>query len=69
VHGQPSPPTLATAVERIRQSDVRFRSVRAEVRGKTIVLRGSSENRDHVMMLAQALSRLPGVERVVVAGD
>jgi hypothetical protein len=57
------------AVERVRRSDARFRSVRAEVHGKVIVLRGNSENSEHVMMLAQALSGLPGVERVVVAGD
>src|SRR5262249_53157781 len=69
VHGQPPPPTLAASVERVRRSDARFRSVRAEVRGKVIVLHGNGANSDHVMMLAQALSGLPGVERVVVAGD
>src|SRR5262249_24124852 len=69
VNGQPPPPTLAAAVEQVRRSDARFRSVRVEVRGKVIVLRGNGENSDHVMLLAQALSGLPGVERVVVAGD
>jgi hypothetical protein len=69
VHGQPPPPTLAAAVERIRQGDARFRSVRAEVRGTIILLRGNGKDSDHVMLLAQALSGLPGVERVVVAGD
>jgi hypothetical protein len=69
VHGQPPAPTLAAAVERVRQGDARFRSVTAEVRGKTVVLRGNGENGDHVMMLAQALSGLPGVERVVVASE
>src|SRR5262249_40590378 len=69
VHGEPPPPSLASAVEKIRRGDARFRSVLAEVRGKTIILRGNGENADQVMLFAQALSGLPGVERVVVAGE
>jgi len=57
---------LALAVERVRQSDWRFLNVRAEVRGGVIRLRGTVAHGEDLMALAQAISRLPGVERVIV---
>jgi hypothetical protein len=55
---------LASAVERVRRSDPRFRGIRVEVRGATVLLSGPDVPGENVMALAQALSVLPGVERV-----
>jgi BON domain len=57
---------LSAAVERLRQSDPRFRGVRPEIRERTVYLRGTVARAADVMDLATAVSRLPGVERVVV---
>jgi hypothetical protein len=66
----PRPPaaaeSLASAVERVRQSDARFRGIRVEVRGATVLLSGPEVPGEHVMALAQALSVLPGLQRVLV---
>jgi hypothetical protein len=60
---------LADAVERLRRGDDRFGQVRPEVRGRVILLRGGRPDRLDVMAFAQAVARLPGVERVVVEPD
>jgi hypothetical protein len=57
---------LASAVERVRQSNARFRGIWVEVRGGTVLLSGPGAPAEDVMGLAQALSVLPGVERVRV---
>jgi hypothetical protein len=53
-------------VERVRQSDPRFHGIQVEVRGPTLLLRGPGVPGENIMALAQALSVLPGVERVRV---
>jgi osmotically-inducible protein OsmY len=60
---------LLAAIERIRQSDPRFRTVRVEVRGGTVVIAASRERDEQAMALAQIVSRLAGVERVVTKTD
>jgi osmotically-inducible protein OsmY len=57
---------LPLAIERVRQSDWRFLNVRAEVQGGVVRLRGTVARGEDLMALAQAISRLPGVERVIV---
>jgi hyperosmotically inducible periplasmic protein len=57
---------LASAVDRVRQSQPRFRRIWVEVRGTTILLSGPDVPAEDVMALAQALSVLPGVQRVHV---
>lgn len=58
--------SLDAAVERLRGSEARFRTIAVEVRGDTVYLRGSDASGEQVIAFAQVLSRLPGVERVVV---
>jgi hypothetical protein len=58
---------LAQALDRLRQSDPRYRGIRLEVRGSTVVLSAADDvPGEHVMALAQAVSRLSGVERVLI---
>jgi hypothetical protein len=57
---------LATSVERLRLADARFRGIRVELNGATVLVRGGEARGEDVMALARALSRLSGVERVVV---
>jgi hypothetical protein len=59
-------PALSAAIERLRQDDPRFRGIQAEVRGGLVLVRGGDTPGEHVMAFAQAVTRLPGVERVVV---
>jgi hypothetical protein len=68
----PPPPRkedLAAALLRVRGSDPRFRTLRAELRGATVVISGSDERAGEVMAMARVVSRLPGVERVVTKSD
>jgi hypothetical protein len=57
---------LADAIERVRQGNPRFRGVRIELQGATVYVGGPEASGENVMALAQALSALPGVGRVVV---
>lgn len=63
------PDRLLLAVERVRRGDARFRTLRTEVKGSTILVTGAAAQGDEVMALAQTLSRLPGVERVITRND
>jgi osmotically-inducible protein OsmY len=66
---QPAAPAsvpLAQAVEQVRQADTRFTHLIADVRDRVVFLRGTVAHGEDTMALAQALSRVPGVERVVV---
>jgi osmotically-inducible protein OsmY len=54
---------LEAAVERLRAGDDHFRNLHVEIRDGVITLRGSAP-REHLMRLAQALSRLPGVRQI-----
>jgi osmotically-inducible protein OsmY len=62
----PGADPLTSAVERLCQGDPRFRGIHVEVSGGLVLLRGPGVPGEHVMALAQALSVLPGVERVRV---
>jgi hypothetical protein len=63
----PAPsPGVSAEVERVRQADPRFRSIQTEVQGGLVLLRGGDTPGEHVMAFAQMVTRLPGVERVLV---
>jgi|GEM_PF-4351918 len=57
---------LAKAVEALRLSDTRFHRLQPELRGGVVYLRGNAFRWDHVYELARSISKLPGVERVVL---
>jgi hypothetical protein len=61
-----SAPDPANAVERLRRSDERFGHLRPEIRERTVTLRGTVRRGEDLMDFAQAVSRLPGVERVIL---
>jgi len=58
--------SLARIVESIRLRDRRFQPVQAQVLGSIVTLRGTADCRDCLFELAQIVSRVAGVERVVV---
>lgn len=58
--------SLKERVEKVQASDPRFRGVRVEIVDTTVTLRGSVKPGQNVMAFAQALSHVPGIERVVV---
>jgi len=58
---------LIEAVTRVQRSDPRFRQLRPEVRGQTVRLDGSVERWADVYDLAQRITQLRGVERVVLS--
>jgi osmotically-inducible protein OsmY len=62
----PSAESVTQAVDRLRQSELRFQSIRTEVRDGTVIVRGGTVRGEYVTAFAQAVSRLPGVERVMV---
>jgi hypothetical protein len=62
-------PSPAEAVEALRQSERRFRRIRAEVQGGAVFLHPGDTPREDVMAFYQVLARVPGVERVVVKSD
>jgi osmotically-inducible protein OsmY len=57
---------LTKAVDAERLKDERFYQVRPEVRGGVVYLRGTVYRAEHIYELARSVSRLPGVERVVL---
>jgi hypothetical protein len=61
-----SPPPLIEVLERLRRSNERFRLIRFEVQGGVVHLWCNAANSADVFTLAQQVSHLPGVERVVV---
>jgi hypothetical protein len=63
---RPNAVSLDTSLDRLRQSDRRYRAIRTEIQGATVhVLTGDTPG-EHVMAFARAVSRIPGVERVVL---
>ena len=60
------PLPLVEALQHLRQSNERFKPVRFEVQGGVVHLWGNAANSSDVFTLAQQVSRLPGVERVIV---
>jgi BON domain len=57
---------LPARVEQLRYTDVRYRHVQAEVQGHVVVVRALPTYTDDLMRFAQAVAKVPGVERVVV---
>ena len=57
---------IASAVARLTASDVRFAGIRSEERDGVVTLSGSAARMDHVLDLARQVSRLAGVNEVVV---
>jgi hypothetical protein len=64
----PGPVSLETAIEHLRQGDMRLRMIRIEVQDGMVRLRGIGARAEDIMELAGAVSRLSGVKRVVVEG-
>jgi hypothetical protein len=69
VAARPSPVSLDVAVERLRSSESRFRSIQVEVRGSMVVVSRSGAFDEDVMALAQALRRVRGVTEVLVTSE
>jgi hypothetical protein len=57
---------LAEMVLQVRQGDVRYRLIQFEIRGGTIRLWSPRNQGESLFAMAQSVSRLPGVERVIV---
>jgi osmotically-inducible protein OsmY len=58
--------SLDQAIRTIRESDRRFQGLRHEIRERAVSLTGAVAQWDDAVSLARAISRLPGVERVVL---
>jgi hypothetical protein len=63
------PVPLSVAVQRVKMSSSRFRSIPVELRGDVVVIGRSGADDEDVTALAQALRRVRGVSEVVVASD
>jgi osmotically-inducible protein OsmY len=55
---------LEGKIERVRQGDRRFHSIRTEVRGRVIVVRGGAATGETLMAFIDAVRRVEGVEEV-----
>jgi hypothetical protein len=66
VPAAPAPPSPAAAVEALRGGDRRFRRIRAEVSGDTVLLHPADTPSADVMAFYEALARVPGVKRVII---
>jgi osmotically-inducible protein OsmY len=58
---------LLRSIEAIRDSDERFQQIRVEVVNGAVFLRGTLRRGEDQFELAQRISRIPGVSRVVLA--
>lgn len=66
---QAAPPvadTVLAAIERLQKSEARYRGIRVEVEAGVVRLSGVVARAEDGMELAQAVSRLPGVQRVSI---
>jgi hypothetical protein len=61
-----APPSLATTVERLRDTDKRFSRVPVEVQGTAVYVGGGDAPAENVMAFARAVATIGGVERVVI---
>jgi len=57
---------LAETIERVRQTEPRFWNIRTEVEGGGVRITGTAARTEDVFDFAHAISRLPGVERVIL---
>ncbi|HEY7308197.1 MAG TPA: BON domain-containing protein [Gemmataceae bacterium] len=58
--------SVAASVERLRQSDHRFRSIHSQVDGSTVRVFSGDIPGSQVMAFVQAIRRLPGVQHVIL---
>jgi hypothetical protein len=63
---QPASSELERSLAELRSRDARFRTVAVAVDGGLVFLRAPAVQAEDLYQLAQVISRLPGVERVVV---
>jgi hypothetical protein len=63
---RPKAPPIDASLDRLRQSDRRFRAIRTEVEGVTVRIYTGDTSGEHIMAFARLVTHLPGVERVVV---
>jgi hypothetical protein len=61
-----APPGLAEQIEGMRRKDDRFAGIRVQVDGNIAYLSGLPAQAEDLMILAQIVSPLPGVRKVVV---
>jgi osmotically-inducible protein OsmY len=59
-------PSLSEAIDGLRLADQRFHEITADIHGQVVSLKGRVNRFEHVAELAQAIARLPGVERVLL---
>jgi len=63
------PDGLAAAVEQARRAEDRFRQIDCRLAGDVVILRAGSGRGEDVMAFARAISRLPGLARIVIESD
>ncbi len=63
------PDGLAAAVAQARQTEERFRQIDCRLAGDMVILRPGSGRGEDVMAFARAISRLPGLTRIVIESD
>ena len=61
-----SRPGLVETLENFRRSNERFRPIRFEVQGGVVHLWANAARSEDVFRFAQGISRVPGIERVIV---
>jgi hypothetical protein len=61
-----APADLPSALDALRRGEERFGRIQWEVRDRVVTLRGTVCRGEDVMAFAQAVARVPGVERVIV---
>jgi hypothetical protein len=59
-------PSLAKTVDRLRRADDRYKHIDVQIDGGVVILGGAAYRQGDLDDLAQAVSQLPGVERVIV---
>ncbi|HZU34905.1 MAG TPA: BON domain-containing protein, partial [Gemmataceae bacterium] len=63
---RPAPSATELAVANAMRGDIRYQRLRADVRGNVVSLHGSVFSWDDLRLLATSLSRLPGIQRVLL---
>jgi hypothetical protein len=63
------PPSLADQVERVRQSEGRFRAISVDVQDGMLVVHRRGVSSADATALAEKLRRIPGVGEVLIASD
>ena len=57
---------LKVAVDRLRRQDPALHGIQAQVDGRIVMLTGKVSSWENLLELARSISRLPGVERVIL---